>query len=569
AEQELVEYSGQLESLIDLVNASETYAEQVQALLHLARRALSADASAVGLLGHDSDQDSRYRLLFAVRSDDSGSEAAGTPLPEVLFAEAEDQPGSPVIVSSPLEDRPDPGAETRVTIGLMLENTTPDRVHERLLLTLQQGSAHPVRTLEVAQRQLLRLVAQRIAAVRYQHQLQQNLVQLRERETIGHLASGVAHDFNNLLGVIDANLFFVAEGFSDTLCKDPEIEQVLVETRSALNQAKVITSGMLTMSRSGAAPLEQTDLAAVIGELQGILKQVLPPRIDLEVELPGEPQAFTNRSFLQSALLNLALNARDAIREEGQLTITTERVHWSGTEPLTVGKLPPVDCIEVRVTDNGSGIPASLLSQIFEPLFSTKAKNRGHGLGLFMVREFITRTQAGLIVESEPGEGSCFRILLPTQVPKPRQGPAPSAPGREPALPAAAADERPNQRILLVEDDRRVRDALARLLKTGGLAVETADHGQDALQRLATMEEPVDLVLSDIAMPAMDGLDLYACLTEQYPDLPVILMTGQQTHWEPPVSSRGEPAMILRKPIELETLQAAIREKTGPAQRSG
>ncbi|MBK1704027.1 PAS domain S-box protein [Halochromatium glycolicum] len=569
AEQELVEYSGQLESLIDLVNASQTYAEQVQALLHLARRALSADASAIGLLGHDSEPESRYRLLFAVRADGNSSGPAEGPLPDVLLTEAEDQPGSPVIVSSPQEDRPEPSTETRVTtIGLMLENTTPDRVHERLLLTLQQSGAKPARTLEVAQRQLLRLVAQRIAAVRYQHQLQQNLVQLRERETIGHLASGVAHDFNNLLGVIDANLFFVAEGFSDTLCKDPEVEQVLVETRSALNQAKVITSGMLTMSRSGAAPLELTDLAALIGELQGILKQVLPPRIDLDVRVPGEPRAFTNRSFLQSALLNLALNARDAIREEGQLTLTTELVHWTGTGPLTVGKLPPVDCIEVRVTDNGSGIPARLLGQIFEPLFSTKAKNRGHGLGLFMVREFITRTQAGLIVESEPGEGSCFRILLPTQVPKPRQGSTSPAPEQMPAPPAAGTDARLNQRILLVEDDRRVRDALTRLLKTGGLTVETADHGQDALQRLATMEQPVDLVLSDIAMPAMDGLDLYACLTEQYPDLPVILMTGQQTHWEPPVSSRGEPAMILRKPIELETLQAAIREKTASARET-
>jgi DNA-binding NtrC family response regulator len=115
--------------------------------------------------------------------------------------------------------------------------------------------------------------------------------------------------------------------------------------------------------------------------------------------------------------------------------------------------------------------------------------------------------------------------------------------------------------VLLVEDDRRVRDALSRLLRLEGLEIETADQGQEALDRLAAPGPRIDLVLSDIAMPVMDGLDLFAQIAERHPDLPVILMTGQQAHWEAPVDSHGAPAVILRKPIELSTLQAAIRDK--------
>lgn len=555
AEQELVEYAGQLESLIDLVNGSETYAEQVQALLQLARRALAAETAAVGLI----DDDGSYRPSFA--SGREGTDANRVPVPGALVDAAALEPGSPVAVSSA------PGAESGGTgspaVGVLLKSTTPEGDQEQLLLTIQQPHSHHEPTLDVPQRQLLRLIVQRLAAVRYQHQLQLNLVQSRQRETIGHLASGVSHDFNNLLGVIDANLFFIAGDLDAQAGADTELGQVIAETRSALDQAKVITSGMLTMSRAGSVPLEQIDLSAAITELERILRQVLPQRIRLEIDLPNAPKAYSNQAFLQSALLNLALNARDAIRNEGTLAIGSRSLHWNAETPLHVGHLPAMDCIEIRVNDNGSGIPPELLQQIFEPLFSTKAQNRGHGLGLFMVREFVIRTRAGLRVESEPGHGTCFRILLPAEALADEAEAQPS-PTRQPSgagTAAATISGARVSRVLLVEDDRRVRDALSRLLRLEGLEIETADQGQDALERLKATGPHIDLVLSDIAMPVMDGLDLFTHLAERHPDLPVILMTGQQAHWEAPVDSRGAPAVILRKPIELSTLQAAIRDK--------
>jgi PAS domain S-box-containing protein len=560
AEQELTDYAEQLESLLDLVNLSMSHGEQIQALLRLARRSLRLDSAAVWRL----DAEAGCRLLGAVPDEPEPPRTPPSALTEEAFAER----GKPVILAGAADGHA--SAASSAMIGVAIDGATPGGDQEPLLLTLTHATAIP--PLELGQRQLLRLIAQRIAAVRHRHQLQENLVQSRERETIGHLASGVSHDFNNLLGVIDANLFFIADGLGEQAAVDPEIGQVIAETRSALGQAKIITSGMLTISGSGKIPLESIDLASTIGELEEILAQVLPPRIELRLEIAAGVQAYSNRAFLQSALLNLALNARDAMSEHGTLTIAAEPIH-AEREPQRmpasaprVGGVPASECIDIRVTDTGNGIPPELLERIFEPLFSTKAKHRGHGLGLFMVREFVARTQAGLWVDSESDQGSCFRLLLPAQasakatLPAAAAAPLPATIEAPPPAPSAQAP----RRILLVEDDRRVRDSLCRLLALEGFALETAHHGEAALQRLAALAGEVDLVLSDIAMPEMDGLELFAHLSAQYPTLPVILMTGQQAHWEPPLNRHGEPVPILRKPIDLATLKERMRQLLGP-----
>ena len=159
---------------------------------------------------------------------------------------------------------------------------------------------------------------------------------------------------------------------------------------------------MLSLSRAGGVPLSHVDLGPTVAELQRILGQVLPPSVDLRVSVPPGLTAWTNGAFLQSALLNLALNARDAMPEGGVLTIRAEPIRWEPhVTPLAVGQLPSMDCVDLSVCDTGSGIAPGLMARIFDPLFSTKAKQRGHGLGLFMVEEFVTRSGAGLAVESE------------------------------------------------------------------------------------------------------------------------------------------------------------------------
>jgi PAS domain S-box-containing protein len=549
AEQELADYAAQLEHMIDVLNLSQPYGEQIESLLRLARRTLRLETAAVWRMRDEHIE----ALLLAVPSDE---EHAPQDVAAALVAKACAELGSPVLVPES-EQASEQAPEQALMIALASDSLTPDGHPERLLLTLSGAST--LGQLDLGQSQLLRLIAQRIAAVRYRQHLQENLVQARERETIGHLASGVSHDFNNLLGVIDANLFFIASALQAQDGADPEVEQVIAETLSALGQAKVLTSGMLTMSGSGKIPLELIDVADAVGELAQIIEQVLPTRIQLELQIAVGVQAFSNRAFLQSALLNLSLNARDAIEGDGTLTIAARPVRWEAASPLIVGDLPAMDCVEIRVSDTGSGMPPELVDKIFKPLFTTKAKSRGHGFGLFMVGEFVSRTQAGLSVESVPGAGSCFRLLLPASE-RPLETEQVAAEAlAEAALTAPRATDG-SLRVLLVEDDRRVRDALSRVLQADGIAVETADHGEAALDRLAREAAPIDLVLSDIAMPVMDGLDLHARLLEQYPKLPVILMTGQQAHWDPPLNHRGEPTLILHKPIAFDVLKAAIRE---------
>lgn len=376
-----------------------------------------------------------------------------------------------------------------------------------------------------------------------------DMMATKERETIGHLASGVAHDFNNLLGVIDANLYYLQQTLTQQRA-DPEIEQILEETYSALGQAKVVTSGMLSLSRAGGFVAQRVVIEDAVSELVRILRHVLPPEIRLRIALEPGLAAASHGAFLQAALLNLVLNARDAMPNGGDLSIESARVSAGAPGVLTVGALEPGEYLRVRVTDTGCGMPPEVLARLFEPLFSTKAQQRGHGLGLFMVHEFALRSGARLEVDSRVGEGSEFRLLLPEWSEQDSES-APTAPAAV-TLPSLSV------RVLIVDDDPRSRDSVRRLLEIVGATVETAEDGVACLERLR--EDPdFDLVLSDVSMPVLDGVGLCAALQVRYPLLPVILMTGQTRSAFTGADLPGNP-VVLRKPLGLRDLRAAIEE---------
>ena len=398
-------------------------------------------------------------------------------------------------------------------------------------------------------RELVRLIGQRIVAQQFEEQLQKALISAKERETIGHLASGVAHDFNNLLGVIDANLYYLQTILSDDQA-DPEIAQVMAETQSALGQAKVVTSGMLSLSRAGGIVLEDVVLEKTIGELVTILRQILPAKVRLRLDIQPGLVARSNAAFLQAALLNLVLNARDAMPDGGDLVLEARAVEWDDHSPLAVGRLAPGAYAQVRVVDTGVGMGPEVLARLFEPLFSTKAKQRGHGLGMFMVQGFVLRSGAGLVVTSRAGEGSEFRLLMPLG------GQDPEDIKHSPRNPDSASGRL--LRILVVHDDPRVRDSVGRLLMLEGIQIAFAEHGADALA-LLRRDADFDLVLSDLAMPVLDGAALCRALTEAFPNLPVILMTGQAPSLFPLDDLPGQP-IVLRKPIDQRALRAAIAD---------
>jgi signal transduction histidine kinase/CheY-like chemotaxis protein len=369
----------------------------------------------------------------------------------------------------------------------------------------------------------------------------------RQREMIGHLASGVAHDFNNLLGVIDANLHYLHEALTRPGV-DPEFTQILEETHSALGQAKVVTSGMLSLSRGGGFATERVDVEVAITDLVRIVRQVLPPEIRLTLEVESNLAVRSNGGFLQAVLLNLVLNARDAMPGGGTLNISAASVQRVGSGAVTLGVAGPGDPVQLRVTDTGCGMDDETLGRLFEPLFSTKAQQRGHGLGLFMVHEFVLRSGVRLEIDSRVGEGSEFRLLLPRWNDACTSDEIPERAGAR-LLP-------PSWRVLVVDDDRRSRDSVRRLLEMDGATVVTVDNGRACLEWLR-QDPDFDLVLSDVSMPLLDGAGLCRILHNRYRALPLILMTGQPAAVFPGTHLPGNPT-VLRKPLDPEDLRKAI-----------
>lgn len=438
-------------------------------------------------------------------------------------------------------------------------------IRSLLILPVMQGenltgfvgfdTVHSLREWSSAEIHFLQVFASLMVSAIEREQAYTDMVAARERETIGHLASGVAHDFNNLLGVIDANFFYLQQTLIHPGA-EPEVAQILEETHSALGQAKVVTSGMLSLSRAGAFTGERVMLDAAITELARILRQVLPPETHLVLALEPELAVCSNRAFLQAALLNLVLNARDAMPDGGRLTIEAVGAARPCGGALTIGERESGRYALLRVADTGSGMETKILDRLFEPLFSTKAQRRGHGLGMFMVHEFVLRSGALLEVDSRVDEGSEFRLFLPAWAGD--QAESGEFVGSD--MPGAPC----RLRVLVVDDDPRSRDSVRRLLEIDGIRVETAEDGAACLEWLRR-DPDFDLVLSDVSMPHLDGVGLCQALLEAYPTLPVILMTGQAPTVFPREQIPGAP-MVLRKPLDVQMLRAAIARLNLPGQ---
>ncbi|MEA3639100.1 MAG: PAS domain-containing protein [Lamprobacter sp.] len=407
ADRALQRYSQDLERLVDLSNQELDANEEIVALLQIANDALGMAAAETGsraLGGHYQ----RLACFPAISVEPSG--VAARAVTEVLFADPAKHLNQPEVIlgkAVPKTIR----VQGYCSMILLASGWPGEAKPQRWLLTQFWGKQSRA-ALSKPEQELLRFINQRMATIQHEAELERDLVSAKEQETIGHLASGVAHDFNNVLAVLDANLYFL-RSFIKPSEPDAEISQVLDEMSSVLGQAKVITSGMLALSRAGGVPLRPTPLEPPLTELSDILRMMLPESIDWQLEVEPGLTATTNGGFLQAALLNLALNGRDAMPEGGRLRIIAQREHWRGFPILMVGDLSPGEYAIIHVSDTGSGIPAAVLNRMFEPLFSTKTQQRGHGLGLFMVREFVLHSGSGLSVQSNPGQGTKMQILMP------------------------------------------------------------------------------------------------------------------------------------------------------------
>ncbi|MEJ6789098.1 response regulator [Brevundimonas sp. BR2-1] len=335
-------------------------------------------------------------------------------------------------------------------------------------------------------------------------QLEEHLAQARKMEAVGQLTGGVAHDFNNLLTVVLGNADILLRRLGDD---QPRITRQLSAIRAAAERGQTLTRQLLAFSRRQQLNPQVIDLNALIRNFAPLMQQAMGEGITFMLELSGGPlHASIDPTHLETALLNLAVNARDAMEGEGRLVVTTSEV---------TGDAGPMALIQVR--DTGPGMAEDVAQRVFEPFYTTKEVGRGTGLGLSQVYGFVSQSGGRIEVSATPGEGAIFELTLPLT----DEAPAAAAEAVE-----AAAVEAGSERVLIVEDDPAVLSLCLDMLTSLGYRCDVASDAGGALHRLDS-DPDYDLLFSDVIMPGgMNGIELAQKAQERHPDLKVLLTSG-------------------------------------------
>ena len=384
-------------------------------------------------------------------------------------------------------------------------------------------------------------------------ELQAQLIEAQKMEAVGRLASGVAHDFNNLLTVISGS----AQLALTDAPPDSEIYRQLQEIEYAGKRAASLTRQLLTFGRRGLVARTTVDLNGLVVEMAQLLERLLRDDVTLELRLCPEPTPIeADPSRIEQILMNLSVNARDAMPSGGRLTVQTW-IEERGREPDPGhGDRAPAapGMVVLRVADSGEGMPPEVRERAFEPFFTTKPQGKGTGLGLATVYGIVTQAGGTLSMESSLGKGTTFEIRLPQAEPAPGEDSPPTVKAvRDPTSVASA-------RILLVEDDEGIRKVARKILERGGHTVLSAASGRKALDLLARHTGPIDLVLADVMMPEMTGPELAEKIRERHPRVRVLFSSGHPR--EMLVDQRAVDAdqPFLPKPYAMDLLQAQVQE---------
>ncbi len=396
-----------------------------------------------------------------------------------------------------------------------------------------------------------------VADVSDRRALEERLRHSQKMEAIGQLAGGVAHDFNNLLTVIN--------GFSslllDTVGGNPAAVSQVEEILGAGTRAAELVSQLLSFSRRQTIKPTTFEVNQFVREVQRLLVRVIGEHIELRTRLaPDAGWIHADRNQMESVLLNLASNARDAMPEGGVLTIGTERVEVRTDQPETGADLAPGTYVRLKIRDTGCGMDAHTRQHLFEPFYTTKERGKGTGLGLSSVYGNIEQNRGRIMVASEPGLGSEFSVYLPGVGP-----PDPPAPG----VPGLTAPVHGTETILLVEDENSVRLMLREALVKAGYRVWEACNGADAISRWACQIDRVDLVVTDMVMPAMNGLKMSEELRKLRPGLNVVFMSGHAEEVIRTQGGSGEFEDMLQKPFVPVVLVRKVREVLDQPARRG
>jgi len=385
-----------------------------------------------------------------------------------------------------------------------------------------------------------------------QRALELQFAQSQKMQAIGQLAGGVAHDFNNVLTAII--------GYSDLLLAshrptDPSFQDIMQIKQNA-NRAAGLVRQLLAFSRRQTLRPQVLALGDVLEDLRMLLGRLLGEQVKLDVVHGRDLWSVkADLNQFEQVVVNLVVNARDAMPDGGAVTLRTRNVPAAEVASFNEPMLPAQEWILIEVQDTGSGIPAQIRDQIFEPFFSTKEVGKGTGLGLSTVYGIVKQTGGFIFVESEMGQGTTFRIFLPRHIVEEEAAPKPKA-----AEPARAADMTGQGTVLLVEDEDAVRSFAARALESRGYTVLAANSGAEALRVMAENDSAVDLVVSDVVMPEMDGPTLLKELRSKQPELKIIFVSGYAEDAFKKNLGDEERFVFLPKPFTLKQLIQAVKE---------
>jgi len=378
--------------------------------------------------------------------------------------------------------------------------------------------------------------------------LEGRLRQAQRMEALGHLTGGVAHDFNNLLAAIMGYVVLASE--RDVASRDAKLPEYLEKALASCRQARDLIQQMLTFSRGQRGSPRPLALAAASGESLKLLRSSLPSSVEIETRLEETPTVMLDPVQLDQILLNLAINARDAMAGLGRIEVAVRR---TTVRPKAVcascRKRFRGEFAELSVADSGPGIAPHVLERMFEPFFTTKEVGQGSGMGLATVHGAVHEHQGHILVESAPGAGSRFRVLLPIHT---GDAPAPS-----PEKPARRTRAPLRGRVLVVDDEKAVAEFMQELLDSWGLEATALVSPLGVLERIS--RQPPDLVILDHTMPGITGMNLAREIAAAHPALPVVLYTGNSERIERDELAAAGVRALLHKPVEPELLYETLR----------
>ena len=398
----------------------------------------------------------------------------------------------------------------------------------------------------------LRDITERRDAEQQRQILEAQLRQAQKMEALGHLTGGIAHDFNNILTSVLGYVDMATN--TDLVAGDARLSRYLLRARLSSERARDLVQQMLTFSRGQQGQKRPTRLQSIVEEGMYLLESTLPASVTIETQFASDlPKITVDPVHIEQVLVNLCINARDAMDGSGHLQISINRVRPHETVCSSCHQSITGEYLELAVTDDGPGLEPALAERIFEPFFSTKEAGKGSGMGLATVHGIVHEYGGHIHLHSEPGEGAVFRVFLPI----PREQ---TAEGQVAQETTEAIDQTPLEgNVLIVDDNLVVAEFLDELLSSWGLRVTPFANAQAALKNFKASGDEFDLVITDQTMPDMTGLELAKSILEHKPDMPVILYTGfSETLTESIAVDAGVKALVY-KPLDIPAFRRTIQ----------